>query len=216
MTEALVRSICAEFDVKIIPANVFPQPGETRAVATMCQILAKYGEGHYRLVMTTLSETRDNNALIDQASLWAVSDLIRACPHWVEHRTSEWLEWWDRIPLGPIMATINQLRGFSHQRHALAGAIYYRLTAFAQERMASQDTAGSIKHKVPGFGRVRSHTKRDKAIDLGRKLIAIKAELPRGHFGPWVEEKSGITRGQAQRYMRLAREAAQEEMAVAA
>ncbi|MBB3913882.1 DUF3102 domain-containing protein [Rhizobium fabae] len=208
MTEALVRAICAEYDVKIVPGNVFPRPGETRAVATMCQILAKYGEGHYRLVMTTLSETRDNNALIEQASLWAVSDLIRACPDWVEKRTSEWLEWWDRIPLGPIMATINQLRGFSHQRHALAGAIYYRLTAFAQECMASQDTAGHIKTKV---GRARSHAERDKAIDLGRKLIAIKTELPHGHFGPWVEEKSGITRGQARRYMRLAREAAQED-----
>ncbi|MBB4272340.1 DUF3102 domain-containing protein [Rhizobium mongolense] len=208
MVEAAVRALCAEYEIEIIPANVFPLPGQTRALATMCHILAKHGEGHFRLVMTTLSETRDNNAMIDQTSLWAVSDLIRACPEWVEHRTSEWLEWWDRIPLGPIMATINQLRGFSHQRHALAGAIYYRLCAFAQERMASQDTAGSIKNKVPEVGRARSYARRDRAIELGKKLLAVKADLPHGHFMPWVRDESGISYIQAQRYMRLAREAA--------
>lgn len=203
--EARVRAICAEYDVEIVPRNVFPQPGQTRAVVTMCRILSRHGEGHYRLVMTTLSETRGNNALIDEMSLWAVSDLVRACPEWVEQRTSEWLDWWDRIPLGPIMATINQLRGFSHQRHALAGAIYYRLTAFAQERMASQDTAGSIKAKVPEIGKARKD--KERAIELGRKLIAIKAQLPHGHFMPWVLEHSGLSYGTVQRYMRLAKAA---------
>ncbi|APO74573.1 hypothetical protein AM571_CH01752 [Rhizobium etli 8C-3] len=207
MSEVIVRSICAEFDVEIVPANVFPQPGQTRAVATMCQILAKYGESHFRLVMTTLSETRDNNALIDQTSLWAVSDLIRACPEWVEQRTSEWLEWWDRIPLGPIMATINQLRGFSHQRHALAGAIYYRLTAFAQERLASQDTAGSIKAKVPEI-RTRLYARGDKALEIGQKLIAARSQVPHGEWLPWLRDTARISYPAAKRYMRLAREAA--------
>jgi hypothetical protein len=35
-------------------------------------------------------------------SLWAVSDLIVACPRYVE-RTSAWLEAWDRLPLGQFM-----------------------------------------------------------------------------------------------------------------
>lgn len=30
------------------------------------------------------------------------------------------------LPLGPIMATVNELRGVVHQRHALAGMIYAR------------------------------------------------------------------------------------------
>ncbi|WP_083635821.1 DUF3102 domain-containing protein [Rhizobium gallicum] len=200
--EARVRAICAEYDVEIIPRNVFPQPGQTRAVVTMCQILAKHGEGHYRLVMTTLSETRDNNSLIDMHTLWAVSDLVRACPEWVEHRTSEWLDWWDRIPLGPIMATINQLRGFSHQRHALAGAIYYRLCAFAQERMASQDTAGSLKAKMPELR--KAHKSKEQAIELGRQLLSVKATLPWGEWLPWVQERSGLSYGTVKRYMRLA------------
>jgi len=136
MSEAIVRAICEEFEVAIVAANVFPLPGQTRALVTMRRILDKHGEGHFRLVMATLSETRGNGMLIDEATLWAVSDLTRACPDWVEHRTSEWLEWWDRLPLGQIILSISQLKGVSHQRHALAGAIYWRLCAFAGEAMS--------------------------------------------------------------------------------
>ncbi|OOO26368.1 hypothetical protein BS627_04785 [Agrobacterium salinitolerans] len=39
----------------------------------------------------------------------------------------------------------------------------------------------------------------------GKQLIDMKASLPRGHFGPWLREKSGLTVSQAQRYMRMAR-----------
>ncbi len=205
--EAKVRAICAEYDIEIIPGNVYPQPGQTRAVATMCQILAKYGEGHFRLVMTTLGETRGNNALIDQVTLWAVSDLIRACPDWVEERTSEWLQWWDEIPLGPIICTINQLRGVVNQRHALAGAIYWRLCSYAQQRMSAKDTAGTIKNKVPEVGRARRNASHEHAIATGRKLIEIKSRLPHGQWLPWVQEQSGLSYGTVQRYMRMAKAA---------
>ncbi|AVA21599.1 hypothetical protein NXC24_CH01960 [Rhizobium sp. NXC24] len=204
---ATVRAICAEYDIEIIPANIYPMPGQTRAVATMCQILAKYGEGHFRLVMTTLGETRGNNALIEQSSLWAVSDLIRACPEWVEERTSEWLQWWDEIPLGPIICTISQLRGVVNQRHALAGAIYWRLCTYSQERMSTKDTASTLKNKVPEVGRARSNANREQAIEMGRKLIEIKSHLPRGEWLPWVEEQSGLSYGTVQRYMRMAKAA---------
>ena len=205
--EATVRAICAEYEIEIIPGNVYTMPGQTRAVATMCQILAKYGEGHFRLVMTTLGETRGNNALIDQVTLWAVSDLIRACPEWVEERTSEWLRWWDEIPLGPIIATINQLRGVINQRHALAGAIYWRLCTYAQQRMSAKDTASTLKNKVPEIGQARSRANREQAIETGRKLIQIRASLPHGHWLPWVQEQSGLSYGTVQRYMRMAKAA---------
>lgn len=39
----------------------------------------------------------------------------------------------------------------------------------------------------------------------GRQLLEMKARLPRGHFMPWVEEKSGITYSQAQRWMKAAK-----------
>jgi DNA-binding CsgD family transcriptional regulator len=42
--------------------------------------------------------------------LWAVSDLILACPRYVE-RTSAWLEAWDRLPLGQFMFITQELSG---------------------------------------------------------------------------------------------------------
>ncbi|QND50801.1 hypothetical protein HB779_02035 [Phyllobacterium sp. 628] len=201
-----VRAVCAEYDLEIVPANVLPQPGQTRAVATMERILNKYGEGHFRMVLTTLAETRDNNCLIDETSLYATSDLILACPDWVENHTSEWLEWWDKIPLGPIMATISQLRGKVHARFALAGAIYLMLTHYSNQRMAKLDSAPSIKSKLPKQYKGK-HLRQVERIRLGRKLIQIKADLPRGHFIPWVKDESGISYGAVQRYMREAKAA---------
>ncbi|WP_037436207.1 DUF3102 domain-containing protein [Sinorhizobium fredii] len=209
MTEALVRSICAEFEIEIVPANVFPMPGQTRAVATMCRILRNHGEGHFRLVMTTLAETKDNQGLIDEHSLGAVSDLVRACPEWVEKRTSEWLEWWDKLPLGWIMYSVSHLRGVSQQRHALAGAIYHRLWAMAQESMTGKGATDKLRKRVGEANTL------ERRIELGRRLIKIKADLPHGHFGPWVRDKSGLSPATVHNYMRLAREAGQQERSAA-
>ncbi|MDC7257398.1 DUF3102 domain-containing protein [Shinella sp. YE25] len=48
----------------------------------------------------------------------------------------------------------------------------------------------------------------EKMAAMGAELLAVKAKLPHGHFRVWVEEKSGITYRQAQRFMRMARELA--------
>ncbi|MGV1757635.1 DUF3102 domain-containing protein [Rhizobium sp. A22-96] len=163
-TESLVRAICSEYEIQIVPANVFPMPGQTRAVSTMCQILAKYGEGHFRLVMTTLGETRGNNALIDQ------------------------------------------LRGVINQRLALAGAIYWRLCTYSEQRMSAKDTTSTIKNKVPEVGRARRNANREQVIETGRKLIDIRSRLPHGEWLPWVQEQSGLSYGTVQRYTRMAME----------
>lgn len=75
-------------------------------------------------MLCILAEGRGNQALIDETSLWAISDLPRACPDLVEVKTTALLEMFDESPLGPIMAMVNELRGVVHQRHALAGMIY--------------------------------------------------------------------------------------------
>ncbi|MGV2106997.1 DUF3102 domain-containing protein [Agrobacterium vitis] len=58
----------------------------------------------------------------------------------------------------------------------------------------------------PPVPRKGEHASIEKKIELGRQLIHMKTQLPRGHFIPWVEEKSGITYGQAQRWMKIAKE----------
>ena len=38
-------------------------------------------------------------------------------------------------------------------------------------------------------------------VELGRELLAVKAQLPKGHFMPWIEDKSGISYTAAQRFI---------------
>ncbi|WP_131821001.1 hypothetical protein [Ensifer sp. LCM 4579] len=46
-------------------------------------------------------------------------------------------------------------------------------------------------------------------------LIAIKRQRPRGHFGPWIREKSGSSEHVVHRYMRLAKDADQKDRSAA-
>lgn len=48
----------------------------------------------------------------------------------------------------------------------------------------------------------------EKAAQFGADLIRIKSELPHGHFRRWVEDESGISYTQAQRFMKAAKVAA--------
>ena len=111
----------------------------------------------------------------------------------------------DEIPLGPIMAVISQLRGSVNQRYALAGAIYWRLYAYSEQRMSSKDTASTVKNKVPEVSRARSNANREQAIEMGRRLIDIRSRLPHGEWLPWVQKQSGLSYGTVQRYMRMAK-----------
>jgi hypothetical protein len=70
---------------------------------------------------------------------------------------------------------------------------------------ACQDTATTVKNKVPEVGRARSRAKHAQAIEMGKKLIDIRSRLPRGHWLPWVQEKSGLSYATVQRYMRMAK-----------
>jgi len=62
---------------------------------------------------------------------------------------------------------------------------------------------------APSAGKeVRKPSLRDfsyaERIALGSRLIAIKAQLPLGHFGLWCEEKSGLNRHTIRTCMRMA------------
>ncbi|RWO51032.1 hypothetical protein [Mesorhizobium sp.] len=52
---------------------------------------------------------------------------------------------------------------------------------------------------VPG-----GHMSDDQKLAIGRRLLAVKASLPRGHFGPWLDKQEGLSRGMASQCMRLA------------
>lgn len=122
-----VVAICSEYGVKVIDRHRYPDIGETRAVETMARIMRRYGEGHLRLVLTTLAETANNRACLDEAGLWATSDMLRAWTGLVETRMGDWLDAWDRFPVGPLQAANAGLSGIVSQRYALGGQIHERL-----------------------------------------------------------------------------------------
>lgn len=131
-TETLVShaeaiAILAEYGIEIVARNVWPKPGQTRAVETIRKILARHGEGHLRLVLTTLAETANNNALLDEVGLWMASDMVLACPKLIEQRTSEWLDLWDAMPLAAMREVVRSLSGIICQRTGLAGMVYERI-----------------------------------------------------------------------------------------
>lgn len=121
-----VQALCDEFDVVIIDKSRYPGPGETRAVGTLSKIISRHGMEHARLVMSTLVETDNNKVALDAAAFGATSDLIRACPDWVED-ASKWLAVFDATPVGELQALAYELRGHVSMRGALAGLIYERL-----------------------------------------------------------------------------------------
>lgn len=74
----------------------------------------------------TLAETENNKLSLEASAFGAASDLIRACPEWVED-ASKWLAVWDKTPVGELQDLTHGLRGHVSMRSALAGLIYERL-----------------------------------------------------------------------------------------
>lgn len=204
------ESLCAEFGIRIVPAYRYPMPGETRATVTIERIIHKHGAEHARLVLCLLAECKGNHALIDEMSLYAISRLLLACPDLVEERMSDLLDLFDRLPLGKYMAVTSELRGCIPQANALAGMIYLQLHQMREGSLTGLEPAkGREKRSTiseADKGR-REPTRVDERVELGRKLLAVKAELPHGHFGPWLREKSGVSPGMAQKAMQMAKAA---------
>ncbi|MEY9629056.1 DUF3102 domain-containing protein [Sinorhizobium fredii] len=97
------------------------------------------------------------------------------------------------------------VRQFKRLRPELQDAVrraYHRLTSPAA--IAPPAEARPAGPRLPRKG---EHVPEEKQIELGRRLIEMKKQLPRGHFWLWIEEKSGLCRTAAQRFMRASKEA---------
>jgi hypothetical protein len=128
MIDPRVEALCKEFGITIVPANRYPGVSETRAEGAIAKIIANFGEGHARLVLSTLSETTNNKACIDRDTLWCISHLIRAYPKLLDREATKWLECFDAIPLGELAHVNNKtLRGKVKLPHSLAGMVNERI-----------------------------------------------------------------------------------------
>lgn len=139
MIDPRVQSLCDEFGIKIVDRHRYPEPGETRAVETLARIMRRYGEGHLRLVLSTLAETDNNKGQLDEVLFWAASDLVRACPEIVERRAADWLTMWDACPVGELQFIAQDLRGVVPLRFALGGMIYERVVRAFGPRASQPD-----------------------------------------------------------------------------
>lgn len=127
MTDPRVQMLCDEFGVRIVAKNAYPEPGETRAVWTIQRIIERRGLEHARLALMTLAETTNNHAYMDEAALWAASDLVLAYQPIIEQDATAWLSVWDAAPVGELQFAALDLRGIVKQRPALAGMMCERI-----------------------------------------------------------------------------------------
>lgn len=89
---------------------------------------------------------------------------------------------------------------------------FNKLPAAKQEEVRRAYLTLTSPDNVPRYAarpepayRKGQHLSEDQKVEIGQKLLAVKARLPRGHFGPWVMENSGMTASMVQQCMRGAR-----------
>ncbi|MAU97241.1 MAG: hypothetical protein CMP81_15380 [Fulvimarina sp.] len=127
MTEERVRVLLAEYEIQIVGKGAAPGPRQTRAPETVARIWRRNDEAHIRLVISTLAETHNNFAVLDEATWWAVSDLVRACRHIIEADAGAWLALWDALPLDMLHSIASELSGTVRVRDAIAALVYERI-----------------------------------------------------------------------------------------
>lgn len=131
MVDPDVQAVCDEFEITIIPANVAPQIGQTRAPFTLASLKKKYGVDHMRFVVGLLAETENNKSALSSDAFNAVSDVILAFkknyPHIIENETSRVYEFFDATPVGTLFYLFClPLEGVTSKRKALVGLLWER------------------------------------------------------------------------------------------
>jgi hypothetical protein len=93
--------------------------------------------------------------------------------------------------------TVRQFKKLPPDRQREVHHAYMQLTAPGN---MPAPPAGQDKPRQPSL----RDFSREARIALGRRLLAVKAQLPRGHFGLWCEEKSGLKRNTIRVCMNMA------------
>jgi hypothetical protein len=107
--------------------------------------------------------------------------------------------------------TIQQFKKLSPENREEVRQAFWQLVSPSNVSLPDQPATTSS----PGLPRAWERLTEARMVELGRELLAIKAKLPHGHFGPWVKDKSGISYTAAQRFMRAAKEADEPERSAA-
>jgi hypothetical protein len=128
----------------------------------------------------------DGVGIIRQPNMWQIWSLKRV------RGPNKWIAWY----AAAACMTIKQFKKLPADKQEEVRRAYLALTSPHNVPLHS-------KPPEPAY-RKGQHLSDEEKVELGRKLLGVKARLPRGHFGPWVAEKSGMTASMVQQYMRLA------------
>ena len=127
----LARALLAEYGIEAVPPSAHPKPGTTKAIASIQRIISKRGMDHARLLMTTWRETNCRNLVLDEASAWAMSDLIivtqRHFPEIMEKDIERWFSLFDSLPMGWLWEWSRDLTGLMPRRYAIVAQGYERV-----------------------------------------------------------------------------------------
>lgn len=130
MIDPDVMAVCTEFGIQIIPANVVPHIGQTRAPVTLEKIKRKHGLDHMRFVVGLLAETDNNRAILTEEVYWATSDIVLAFkknfPVVLKHDPTKLYEFFDVTPIGQLQYWCLDLEGVTSKRRALVGMLWER------------------------------------------------------------------------------------------
>ncbi|WP_316227849.1 hypothetical protein [Bradyrhizobium sp. SZCCHNR3015] len=131
---ASLADICSELGIEIIDTAAARGPGQTCARNILQKVLTDEGEAHLRSVLITIMETENNKRMLVRQVILAVSDVLRAYPHWFG---AEWLNAFDKIELAVMFEEAKRDREGVPIRAAIAARLITLLRpSFEQQPQA--------------------------------------------------------------------------------
>ena len=133
----------AMIGITIIPKHRYPKAWETRSVAALNRIYAKYGADHLRFVLMTAVQTENNASALEASFLWCVSDLYKDFKAEIEADKKEGVSrWYAAFDSAPVDKYVFYLSGKKQRRYMLRGILWERVRAvFAREPELFQERA---------------------------------------------------------------------------
>jgi hypothetical protein len=100
--------------------------------------------------------------------------------------------------------SVHQFKRLPADRRRAAVAAFHKLTdPLSMDGMNALVREAQIEAYRPP--RRYERLSEERMIELGTRLLEVKARLSHGRFRLWVDEESGITYSQAQKWMQKAR-----------
>jgi hypothetical protein len=135
-----VIELCRNLEIEMLPTKTRrSRPLQTYAGRTIKALIDNFGAGHATITLRTIVESIGNETELRSETIWAISDVIRARPDWV-NRGLAFIEAFDDIDLRALRAKAKALRIPCPSRFLLGVLLHERLARIFE---AAQVSAGS-------------------------------------------------------------------------